>query len=142
STTVSDLSINAGTTAMRGVQVKSLNGLTGTVALSCAIDGAPAGIACTVPASTTPSATGVTVNATIATTSAAVAAPYLVTVSGTNGGQTRQYQFTTQVRDYTVTADNSVSIGNIPTGQTDVVLNAFILTALNGFNSSVGLSCV
>jgi len=141
STTAGDLSITAGATAMRSVQAKSLNGLTGAVALSCAIDGAPAGVTCAVPATITPSSTGASFNATIATTSAAPAGGYLVTVSGTTGGQTRQYQFTAQIRDYSVFADNVVSIGNIPAGQTDVVLNPFFLSALNGFNSTVSLSC-
>jgi subtilisin family serine protease len=142
STAVGDLSINAGVSAMRSMLLKSLNGLTGTVALSCAIDGAPAGVTCTVPASATPSASGATVTATIATTSAAPAAGYVVTVSGTSGGQIRQYQFTTQIRDYTVTLQDSVLIGAVPAGQTDSANNVIFLQAANGFNSSVTLSCL
>lgn len=142
STAVGDLSINAGVSAMRSMLLKSLNGLTGTVALSCAIDSAPAGVTCTVPASATPSASGATVTATIATTSAAPAGGYVVTVSGTSGGQIRQYQFATQIRDYTVTLQDSVLIGAVPAGQTDSANNVIFLQAANGFNSSVTLSCL
>ncbi len=142
SLTAGDLSINAGATATRAVQVKALNGLTGMVALSCNVSGSPAGVTCTVPASVTPTATGANINVTIATTSAATATPYLVTVSGSSGGQTRQYPFTAQVRDYTVTLQDPVLIGAVPAGHTDSADNLIFLQAANSFNSSVTLSCL
>jgi len=142
STAVGDLSINAGATATRSVQAKSLNGFTGAVALSCAIEGSPAGITCTVPATVTPSSTGATFNATIATPSVWPAAPHVVTISGVSGGQTRQYQFIAQVKDYDVALIDPVSVGSVHAGQTEAALNSVAMLAENGFNSPVALSCV
>ncbi|MFL6301006.1 MAG: FG-GAP-like repeat-containing protein [Terriglobales bacterium] len=132
---------NVGTSINDTILIKGLNGFTGNIPLTCAIVGEPAGMGCTLsnvnPAATS---TGTNVFATITSSAASTpAGSYSVQVTGTTGAGSHTAQFTVEIKDFALeVAPSSQSIGN--TGGT---LNyTGTLTALNGFVTSVTLSCV
>ncbi len=136
---------NVGSNITDTILVKGLNGFTGVVALTCAIEGTPAGTACNLsnlnPAA---SAAGTSVTATI--TSNAGTTPqgtYTVDITGTNSGQQKTASFTVQIKDFTLgLGTNAITIPQPPPGQSSSVTVPITLTAENGFNSSTTLSCV
>jgi len=142
STAIGNVLVNEAGSGTRSVQAKAFNGFAGTVTLACAVVGAPTGVSCSVPASTTTSATGISFTTTVSATTAATAANYTVTVTGTNNGQQRTYSFTAQVKDFTLgLGAGAITIGQPPAGQSVSVTVPVTLTALNGFNTSTALAC-
>jgi hypothetical protein len=94
---------------------------------------------CSMPASVSPSSTGTGVSVMIATTAAVPAGTYTVHVNGSNSGQTRSMSFTVDVRDFSLeVSPSSQTIAGTTSGSTTFTVT---LTSLNGFASSVSLSC-
>jgi hypothetical protein len=134
------ISTNVGTSIADTVVVKGLNGFIGNVALTCSIVGAPAGMGCSLsnpnPAA---SSTGTSVTATVTSNASTTpAGTYTVQVTGTASGQSKSVSFTVNVKDFT--------LGVNPSSQSIATAGGALnytstLTALNGFNSSVTLSC-
>ncbi|MFL6299857.1 MAG: hypothetical protein ACJ71N_04540, partial [Terriglobales bacterium] len=137
------IATNVGLNITDTIVVKGLNGFTGIVALTCAIEGAPTGTNCTLsnvnPAA---SSTGTSVTATI--TSMAATTPqgaYTVQVTGTNSGHSKTASFTLNIKDFTLaTGTGAITIPQPPPGQSSSLTVPITLTALNGFNSSASLS--
>ncbi|MGA3107456.1 MAG: sialidase family protein [Terriglobales bacterium] len=135
-----------GTSSATTFEVTASGSFAGTVALSCS-SGLPSGTACAFSPSSSVSPTSANpVTATLIVTAdagAAVGGPKIVTISATTAGapaaktQTFDLTVTEAVADFgiAVTANPNVAVAN----QT-VTWNG-TLTALNGYNGSVSLTC-
>jgi hypothetical protein len=133
---------NVGTNITDTILVKALNGFTGNVALGCVIVGAPVGTNCTL-SNLNPAAisTGTSVTATITSTAATTpAGSYTVQVTGTTGAGSHMAPFTVNIKDFAlnIAPDTQMITATGGTVFADYVLTA---SAVQGFNSSVSLTC-
>ncbi len=135
-----------GTSSAATFEVSAAGSFAGTVTLSCS-SGLPAGTACAFSPSSSVSPTSaspVTVTVTVtAAAGAEVGGPKIVTISATTPGapaaktQTFNLTVTEAVADFAiaVTANPNVAVANLT-----VTWNG-TLTAVNGYNGSVALTC-
>ncbi|TMI20148.1 hypothetical protein E6H36_13110, partial [Candidatus Bathyarchaeota archaeon] len=131
---VSPAQILAGSSGTSTITVTALNGLTGTVNLAVSAS-TPAGLTCTLPASVT---FGTSPQTATLSCSAANAADYTVTVTGTDG--TLSHTTATilfHVVDFTIAA-GAVSPTQILAGASGT--STITVTAVNGLTGAVGLS--
>ncbi|MFI5303586.1 MAG: beta strand repeat-containing protein [Nitrospiria bacterium] len=148
SLTVNDFSLSAtpaaavtsaGTSTATTLTVTSLNGFNSAVALTCSISPADPTVSCSYNfTSVTPAANGTaTSTLTVSTAATTPLGTYTVTMTGISGGQTHTATYSLAVNNFSVAASPvsvTTSIGNSTTSTVTV-------TSLNGYNSSVSLTC-
>ena len=123
--------------------VSALGSFTGTVTLACPASGMPAGVTCTFTPSASVSSYPATVNLSFNTTSSTPLATMPITISATTSGAPAAKTQSVTLTVTTPTPDYSIAISNSPASATvgqSAVLNG-TLTALNGYASTVNLSC-
>ena len=132
--------VDPGSQATAVITVSTTDNYTGSVALTCTVQGAP-------PPVCTPSPTSVTPNATpsITVTTAGVSAgTYPVTVTGTSGSETESVTLLLNVVDvpqaYTLTVSTAISPGTVSAG---FGANATVtVTPIASYSGQVTLSCL
>lgn len=137
-------SVNAGQAASYNIDLTPNNGFNSSVALTCSVTGAPAGVGCGIVGSPlTPPGT-ITLNVT--TTNNTVApGTYAIVVSGTGGAKTRTTTASLTVRDFSLnvtpasqavapgdTADYTVSTATTSAFPDNATLTCAVLTAPTG----------
>ncbi|MGH9668930.1 MAG: hypothetical protein ACRD3A_02305 [Terriglobales bacterium] len=139
SMTTSTKMVQVGSSTTYTINVKATSTTSpGTVTMSC-VPPLPTGVGCSFsPASLTPNTTGTNVTATVTTTASTPVASHTITFQGATTSQLRRVNGTLQVTDYTLDVSPNSKILPAPGGTTSYIVT---LTSLNGFNSSVSLSC-
>ncbi len=127
------IDVNQGTTGTSTITAASANGFTGTVDLSVAIPGNPAGVTASV--SPTSVAAGGSATLSISTTSATPGGNFSVAVTGTSNGLSHTTYITLALPGFTLT--NS---GNAFLNQAGSATSTITINNVNGFAGNIKLS--
>jgi len=137
-TALSPATVAAGNSATSTVTIAALNGFNGTVQLSCS--GLPSGANCSFIPSSVPNGAG-TSALTVTTSASTPIGTYPVTVNGASGSLKHSALLSLVVQqapDYTISA-TALSPATVAVGSS--ATSTITVTALNGFNGTVQLSC-
>src|SRR5438445_659284 len=126
--TTSPGAINTGQSTLTTITITSLNGFTGTVALT---DTVPNGLSCRNISNTSLAGSG---TATVSC-SATNAGSYTLNIAGTSGSLAHSATTTFNFRDFTVSASSPAAVSTGSSGTSTITLNP-----LNGFSGTIAIS--
>jgi hypothetical protein len=132
---LSPAAVNPGNAATSTVTVSSINGFLGPVALTCSVSPAEEN-APTCSFNQTPVNPGAPSTLTVTAPASAPGGNYTITVTGTSGGDVHSTTVDLTVNGFLISATTPAAVnpGNSAT-------STVTLTALNGYNLSVSLTC-